>query len=132
MRLWLRHLQCLGLPAQGGMVWDGEIKAELAEHRPQGQRGCDRQGRIVRLAATGDPWRDLSRGDRLVRKPNRQAPALAQGRIVVRPVGHPAPLTRDMVPAGSVGFERHGRISDIKRGTPTWANNPIHATRLEG
>lgn len=62
----LRYVQRLGLPAQGGVVGDGEVEVETkqvedgvdrscglaqsqAEHRPQRRRRDDRPQRVVRL-----------------------------------------------------------------------------------
>jgi len=47
--------------------------------------------------------------NRFLSEPDREASALAQGRIVLRPVRHPMPLLRDVVTASSVGFEGHDR-----------------------
>jgi hypothetical protein len=41
--------------------------------------------------------------DRRLREPDRQAPALAQGGIILGPVRDPAPLLGDMMPAIGVG-----------------------------
>ena len=54
--------------------------------------------------------------DRLLREPDRQAATLAQGGVVVRPVGDPVPLLGDVVTASSVGLERHGRRPGIVGG----------------
>jgi hypothetical protein len=48
-------------------------------------------------------------GDGFRSEPDREAPSLAQGRIVFRRIRHPVPLLRDVVTASSVGFERHDR-----------------------
>ena len=48
-------------------------------------------------------------GNRLLREPDREASALAQGGVVLGPVRHPVPLLGDMVTASGIGFERHGR-----------------------
>jgi hypothetical protein len=42
------------------------------------------------------------------------ATPLAQGSIACRPVRHPVSLPRNVVPASGVGFERHGRASDVR------------------
>ena len=114
--------QCFGSPAQRRMVGHGEIETEQADDRPdqtfglaqreaehgaQGQRRRDRQGGVVRLAAgrgapLGTPGRDRGVGE-----PDRQAPALAQGSVILRPIRDLVPLLRDMVPAILVRFEGH-------------------------
>jgi hypothetical protein len=45
-------------------------------------------------------------GDGLVSEPDGEASALAQGGIILPPVGHPMPLFRDVVAAIGIGFER--------------------------
>src|SRR4051812_1941322 len=47
-------------------------------------------------------------GDRLLGKPDRQAPALAQAGVVGRPIGDLMPLSRDMVTAVLVQLEKQG------------------------
>ena len=78
-------------------------------------------------------WLCLPGHDRLLREPHRQAPALAQGRIVFSPVRDPAPLLGDTMAASSIGLERHRR-SRVIGGTVLLrqpflhANHPICAT----
>src|SRR4051794_40444933 len=117
-----RPLHGLRPAAQGGMVGNREIETQQANDRAdqafglaqsqteygfERQRRRDRQIRVVWLPA----WRGARLGmpgrDRLG-KPDRQAPALAQGGIVFGPVRHSAPLLRDMVAASSIDLERHG------------------------
>jgi hypothetical protein len=45
---------------------------------------------------------------RLFGEPDRQATPLAQDSIVFRPIRHPVPLSRNVVPVSGVSFERHG------------------------
>src|ERR1700690_4083183 len=78
-----------------------------AEHGTQGQCRGDRQSRIGGLTTPlvrGSP----PGGNRLVGEPDRQAPTLAQGCIIVRPVGYPMTLLRDMVTASGIDLEGHG------------------------
>ena len=86
-----RHLQRPGPAAQGGVVGHGQVEPEQAEdradqalglaqgqaeHGPQRQRGQDRQGRVPGLPAPGRARLRPPGRDRLVREPDRQAPAL--------------------------------------------------------
>src|SRR5882724_9450257 len=118
-----RHLQCLGPPAQRGMVRDGEIETEQAddradqpfglpqsqaEHDAQRQRRRDRQGRIGWLTAPRGPWFGTPGRDRLVAEPHRQTTTLAQGSIIFRPVRYPILLLGDVVTAIGIDLERHG------------------------
>src|SRR3954463_7169966 len=96
-----RHLQGLGPAAQGGMVGNRESETEQAHDRAdqafglaqrqaeyglEGQRRRDRQIRVVRLPARRGARLRLPGSDRLVGEPDRQAPALAQGSIILGPV----------------------------------------------
>src|SRR5580704_5920057 len=78
-----------------------------AEHCPQGQRGCDRYGRIERLTAPCRPWFGPPGRDRLLAEPDRQAATLPQGSIIFRPVGYPILLLGDVMTAIGIGFEWH-------------------------
>ena len=104
------------------MVRDSEIEAKQmddradqplglaqsqAEHCPQGQRGCDRYGRIERLTAPCRPWFGPPGRDRLLAEPDRQAATLPQGSIIFRPVGYPILLLGDVMTAIGIGFEWH-------------------------
>src|ERR1700694_2573426 len=104
------------------MVRDSEIEAKQmddgadqplglaqsqAEHCPQGQRGCDRYGRIERLTAPCHPWLRPPGRDRLFAEPDRQAATLSQGSIIFRPVGYPILLLGDVMTAIGIGFEWH-------------------------
>src|SRR4051812_13374488 len=48
-------------------------------------------------------------GDRLLREPDREASALAQGGVVLGPIHYPVPLLWDAVTAGGIRLKRHGR-----------------------
>ena len=87
-----------------------------AEHGPQRQRRQDRQGRVVRLPARGRARLRPPGRDRLLGEPDRQAPALAQGGVVLGPVRDPVPLLGDVVTASGVGLERHGGIRGSWKG----------------
>src|SRR6266478_6686024 len=118
--------QCLGPPAQRGMVRDGEIETEQAddgadqpfglpqsqaEHHAQRQRCRNRQGRIVGLTAPRGPWFGAPGRDRLVAEPDRQTATLAQSSIIFRPVRYPILLPGDVMTAIGIDLERHGRTS---------------------
>jgi hypothetical protein len=79
------------------------------EHRPERQGCPDCQGRITRLVARCSARLGPPGGNRLVREPDREASALAQGDIVLGTVCHSVPLLGDTVTASGIGFERHGR-----------------------
>src|ERR1700744_2001410 len=78
------------------------------EHSTQGQCRGDRQSRIVRLTTARGPWFGSPGRDPPGGEPNRQAPTLTQGCIIVRPVGDPMTLLRDVVTAGGIDLEGHG------------------------
>jgi hypothetical protein len=78
-----------------------------AEHGAQRQCRRDRQGGIARLAAGRDAPLGVPRGDRRLAEPDREAAALAQGRVIRRPVRHLISLSRNMAAAILVRFERH-------------------------
>jgi hypothetical protein len=63
----------------------------------------------MRLAASCSARLSPSGGDGFRSEPDREAPSLAQGRIVFRRIRHPVPLLQDVVTASSVGFEWHDR-----------------------
>ena len=63
----------------------------------------------MRLAASGRAGLGPPGGNRLLREPDREASALAQGRVILRPIRDPVPLLRDAVTASGIGFEWHGR-----------------------
>src|SRR3954447_2341583 len=145
---WSWDLQGLGPAAQGGMVGNRESETKQANDRTdqafglaqsQAEHGLERQGRqdgelgIPGLPAAGGARLRPPGRDRLLREPDRQAPTLAQGRIILGPVRDPAPLLRDMMAASSIGLERH-RGSRVTEGVvhlrqPSQdANRPIRAT----
>src|SRR5215203_2914350 len=134
-----RRLQGLGPAAQGGMVGNREIETQQAndradqafglaqrqaEHGLEGQRRRDRQIRVVRLPARRGARLSLPGRDRLLREPDRQAPALAQGSIIFGPVRHPAPLLGDAMPARGMGLERHGGDPGSQKGSSSYASHP--------
>src|SRR5215212_11478370 len=45
--------------------------------------------------------------DRLLREPDRQAPALTQADVLRAPVRHPVPRLGEVMTASGVGLERH-------------------------
>ena len=63
----------------------------------------------MRLAASCSARLSPPGGNRFRSEPDGEAPSLAQGRIVLRPVRDPVPLLGDVVTASSVGLEWHGR-----------------------
>src|SRR3954470_546375 len=143
-----RHLQGLRPAAQGGMVRHGESETKQAddgadqafglaqgqaEYGLEGQRRRDRQRRIVRLTSGRSAGLSVPGRDRRLGEPDRQAPTLAQGGIILGPVRDPALLFRDTMPASSIGLERHGRsraiggVGLLRQPSPD-ANRPIRAT----
>ena len=131
----LRDGQGRGPPAQRGMVRNGEIETKQMddgadqpfglpqgqlEHRPQGQRRRNRQGRIARLTARcrvrlGPPGRDY-----LFAEPHRQT-TTPHGSIIFRPVGYPILLLGNVVTAIGIGLEWHGRhLGRLWVGGPIW------------
>ena len=127
------------------MVRNGQIKPEQpedgadqpfglaqrqAEHGPQRQGRQDRQGRVVRLAARRGAGHRAPGRDRRLGEPDRQAATLAQGGVVLGPVGHPVPLLGDVVTASGIGLERHDKHPGIMEGAnllpyPTASTNPL-------
>src|SRR5215213_9308391 len=101
--------------------------------RSQG-RG-DRQIGVGGLPAPGDAWLGPPGRDRCVREPDRETAALAQGRIIRRPVRHSMLLLWNVAATSCLGFERHGRGPSIREGAVVLhrpapdANRPIRATR---
>jgi hypothetical protein len=53
-------------------------------------------------------------GNRLLCEPDREAAALAQGRVILGPIHDPVPLLGNAVTASGIGFERHSRIRDLE------------------
>ena len=124
-RSWSQHLPCFGLPAQRRMIRQGEIETEQADDRPdqsfglaqrqaehgaQGQCRRDRQGGIVRLSTARGPWVSTPGRDCGIGKPYREAPALAQGGIILRSIRDLVPLLRNMMAAVGIHLEGHGAI----------------------
>jgi hypothetical protein len=115
---------------QGGMVRHSEVEAQQlqngadqpfglaqgqAEHGTQRQGGCDRQVRVLRLAAPVSACLGALPLDRFGREPHREAAAGAQAGVILSPVGELLALLGDSVPAIGVGFERHGGIPHCSR-----------------
>ena len=104
------------------MIGNGEVETEQsddgadqsfglpqrqAEHRSQCQRRGDCQSRIAWLATRCRPRLSTPGRDRRLGEPDCQAAALTKRCVIVRPVRHPVPLSRDVVATGGIGFERH-------------------------
>src|SRR4051795_10986165 len=113
------------------MVRDREIENEQAddgadqpfglaqsqtEHSFEGQGRRDRQIRVVRLATRRGARLRLPGRNRRLREPDRQAPALAQGSIVLGPVRDLVLLLGNVVAAVLVQLERQGRLPGIRSG----------------
>jgi hypothetical protein len=64
----------------------------------------------MRLAASCSARLSPPGGNRFLSEPDREAPSLAQGRIVFRRIRHPVPLLGDAVTASGIDLEGHGRI----------------------
>src|SRR3954451_9313699 len=82
-------------PARGGRLEPGEPEEEPGEFAPnqgQGTPGRDRAGpgRGEEVSPASVPRR-RQQDQGVLREPDRQASTLAQGRIVLGPVRHPAP-----------------------------------------
>ena len=105
------------------------------ENGSQCQRRGDRQIGVGGLPAPGGAWLGPLSRDRRIRKPDRETAALAQGRIIRRPVRHSMLLLRNVAATGCFGFERHGRGPSVREGAVVLhrpapdANRPIPATR---
>src|SRR6202171_454006 len=82
------------------------------EDRAHGQRGGDRQGRIIWLAPGRDARFRPPRRDRIVREPDGQATAPSQCRVVFRPVRDAIARLRNVMAMLGVVFERHGGFPD--------------------
>src|SRR3954462_4700632 len=106
------------------------------EHSFDGQGRRDRQIRVVRLATRRGARLSVPGCDCVLGEPDRQAPALAQGSIVLGPVRDLVLLLGNVVAAVLVQLERQGRLPGIRSGAhllrhPAPATNqPIRATRL--
>ena len=77
-----------------------------AENRAQGERCQDREGRAAGLPAWSGARLCPPVVNRLIREPNREAPALAQSCVVGGRVGDPVFLSREVVTAVLVQLER--------------------------
>src|SRR3954470_20161479 len=91
--------------------------------------------RIARGAYQGCPPR-VVRGrlrapsrDRLLREPDRQAPALTQADVLRAPVRHPVALLGDVVTASGMGLERHKQFPGIVDGGGSLPHPPCEAKR---
>ena len=82
------------------------------EYRLQCQRRRDCQALVAELVASHCPWFGLPGRDRLLRKPNRQAAALAQAGIILAPVRDLVPLSGDVVTVVGMQLETHDVGSD--------------------
>ncbi len=78
-----------------------------AEHGPQRQGCSDRQGRIRGLPAPASAWLGLPGLGRLRRESHGKTAAGAKAGVVRGPVGHPAPLLRNVMAPSGVQLERH-------------------------
>src|SRR3954451_1933497 len=85
-------------------------------------------GRVPALTAAGRAWRSLPGRDRLVRKPHRQAAALAQGGIIRSRVGDLVLLLRNVVTAVLVQLERHGGHPRLRKGRSSYVGPARSAT----
>ena len=132
-RPWSRHLQCLAVPAQDGVIWHRQVQAEEADdrsdqtlglaqrkmkHRSQRQCRQDGERRIARLSAAIRPRLGAPAGNRLVAEPYREIATLPQARIIGRSIRQPAPLLWNMVATAGVGFEWHGGIRGKQPSSP--------------
>ena len=73
-------------------------------------------------------------GNCLLREPDREAAALTQGRVILRPIRDPVPLLGDAMTASGIGLDRHRRIRDLESTVllcvpVSAAKSPIRATR---
>src|SRR3954452_24751554 len=98
------------------------------------RRNTVRRGSAVRIARgayQGCPprvvrgWLRAPGRDRLLREPDRQAPALTQAGVLRAPVRHPVPLLGEVMPASGVGLERHKEFPGIVDGTAAYPTHPV-------
>src|SRR3954462_12376978 len=105
-----------------------------AEHGSQCQRRGNRQIGVGGLPAGGGAWRGAPGRDRRVREPDCETATLAQGGVILGPVGHPVPLLGNVAATGCLGFERHDRDPSVRKGAVVLrrpapdANRSIRAT----
>jgi hypothetical protein len=96
------------------------LRADPGQKRDTGDRtsaqrrltaeGPLQKGGVVRLSTARGPWFSAPSRDRGLGKPDREAPALAQGGIIFRPIRDLVPLLRNMMAAVGIHLERHGAI----------------------
>ena len=101
-----------------------------AKHDPQSQSRFDRQFAIAQLAALLAGWQSFPGCDCFIRKPDRQAAAIAKAGLLLPPVRDPELLPRNEVTEGGATFERHERDSrrrERKHAVPSdrLTNQPI-------
>src|SRR5215218_11177646 len=94
------------------------------EHSFEGQGRRDRQIRVVWLAARRGAGLRLPGRNRRLREPDRQAPALAQGGIILGPVRDLVLLLGNVVAAVLVQLKRQGRIRRSGEGRTSYATQP--------
>src|SRR4051812_4733470 len=91
--------------------------------------------RIARGAYQGCPprvvrgWLRSPGRDRLLREPDRQAPALTQADVLRAPIRHPVPLLGEVMTASGVGLERHRGFRGAWVGAAPY---PTHPARPSG
>jgi hypothetical protein len=139
------NLQLPRPAAQGRMIGHGKIDPEpvhdgtdqplalaqrQTEHNAHSQSRLDRQFTIARLAALLAGWQSFPGCDRFIRKPDRQAAAIAKAGLILPPVRDPELLPRNVVTDGGAKFERHERDSrrrERKHAVPSdrLTNQPI-------
>jgi hypothetical protein len=74
-------------------------------------------------------WLRAPGRDRLLREPDRQAPALTQAGVLRAPVRHPVALLGDVVTASGMGLERHKEFPGIVGGGGSLPHPPCEAKR---
>ena len=99
----------------------------------EGQRGHDRQGRVVRLTAGRGARLGLPGRDRRFREPHGQTSPLTKGGVILRPVRNLVPLPREVVTAVLVDLERHERFrGQERRQSPTRPSSRQPTNRVGG
>src|SRR3954454_1148212 len=83
------------------------------ENGSQGQGRRDSQRRVAGLPASAGARLGPPSRDRRVREPDRETAALAQGRIIRRPVRHSMLLLWNVAATSCLGFERHGKDPSV-------------------
>jgi hypothetical protein len=79
------------------------------KHRPQRQGRSGRQGRIVRLTASGCARLGPPGRDGFLGEPDGQASPLAQGGVILGPIRDPVLLLGDAMMASGIDLEGYGR-----------------------